>query len=207
MPLPTLSGTVERHWDVMKRHIDPISSVNIALALASHKLGLEKSMGDPVIIKFEPSIACQLRCDCCRGGRTRQDLLGSKASRFMDINLYRKIMDEVGDTLLEASLYDEGEPLLCPDIVEMVKIAAERNVGTVISTNASFNPDSQVYRERLLGVADAGLDKMIIALDGLDAETHQAYRKGSNFYHVLANMQMLAQYVQENDRMADDRVL
>ena len=153
----------------------------------------------PAIIKFEPSIACRLKCFGCLGESTRARIKGTGKSPHLDLDLYRNIIEDHSSTLIEASLYDEGEPMENPDIVEIVKIASSKNVGTVISTHGSFDPNDKTYLRRFLGVADAGLDKIIFAIDGVDHETYGAYRLGGNVYYVIGNLQRLAGYIQDNN--------
>jgi len=188
-----------RHFKVISRHITPKKLANLALLYKNYLLGEEKSSGLPAIIKVEPSIACQLACTDCRGNATREDLKTRRETPFMSLDLYKKMIDELGPTLLEASLYDEGEPLMAPGIVEMVRYAANANVGTVISTNASFDPEKREIEAKLLGLADAGLDYIIFSIDGTTQQTHSAYRKGGNLSWTYENLRKFAAYVQKHN--------
>ena len=196
--LPGIKSTLQRHWDVIKNHLTAVRILNFMQNITAWEAGSSKAFGTPSIIKFEPSIDCQLSCYCCRGGPTRDQLHGLNGARSLDFDIYQSVINEVGSTLLEASLYDEGEPMLSPKIVEMISLASKRNIGTVISTNGSFSPLSAGVRNRLLGVADAGLDKIIFGIDGLDQATYGAYRKGGNVQYALENMGLVAEHTQRN---------
>ncbi|MFH1770742.1 MAG: SPASM domain-containing protein [archaeon] len=192
LELPGFSETLKRHWSVMKRHIAPSKLLNLSKALASYKIGMDKVYSLPSIIKFESSIACHLKCYECVGEETRSNLNGK--TPFMDLDLYTEIMEENGSTLLEANLYDEGEPMTSPHIVEMVRIASMKNVGTVISTHASFKPGGNISN-KYFNIIDEGLDKIIFAIDGVTQETHGTYRQKGNIEFSLANLKKVADYV------------
>jgi MoaA/NifB/PqqE/SkfB family radical SAM enzyme len=88
---------------------------------------------------------------------------------------YRKLIDEVGPYLMAIALWRWGEPLLHPQIVDMVEAARRREVLTMISTNAQAQPESL----DLGGLFRAGLDLLIISMDGATQETQSHFRKGS----------------------------
>lgn len=77
----------------------------------------------PLTIYVEPTNRCNLSCDFCpQSLEDYEDRTGKRQD--MPIDLWRKIMDEIRIMEIKSlKLYFFGEPLLHPDIVEMVSIA------------------------------------------------------------------------------------
>ena len=65
----------------------------------------------PPVIGIETSAICNLTCNKCPVGREREVPSGQ---RFIDIELYKKIINEIKDYSILAILTIFGEPLLNP---------------------------------------------------------------------------------------------
>lgn len=72
-------------------------------------------------------------------------------------------------------LYFQGEPLLNPDFMHMVKYARAKGIYTSTSTNAHL-----LDQENAAALVASGLDRLIISLDGTDQQTYEKYRKGGH---------------------------
>ncbi len=77
----------------------------------------------PINLQVELSNLCNLKCPICPCG---SDLI-NRPRGHMDLDLYRRLMDEIGDNLLMIFLWAWGEPLLHPQFPEFVRIARARN--------------------------------------------------------------------------------
>ena len=88
----------------------------------------------------------------------------------MDIELFRKVMNELTPYLYNVNLYFQGEPMLHPQFFSFLDNLQEHD-NTVVSTNGHFL--SEENSEKLVR---SGLNKLIISLDGIDQETYSAYR-------------------------------
>ena len=103
----------------------------------------------------------------------------------MRLETAEKIAEQLGPYLLNIELDNWGEPLLHPQIFELVKIFKRAKVQTAMSSNLSlkdFNPEAMV---------DSGLDILIVSTDGASEETYLKYRWGGNFSLVLENIKQL----------------
>lgn len=138
----------------------------------------------PSFVSIEPSSVCNLACPECAIG-THQTL---RKERGISLELYKKIIDEVKDYVFDVQLFFQGEPLINKNIDEMVKIARQSRVATIISTNGMLlNAD---LSERLI---KAGLDRLIVSIDGTTQEVYEKYRKGGNLDQVLVNVKTLVE--------------
>jgi radical SAM protein with 4Fe4S-binding SPASM domain len=150
-----------------------------------NRLGLLKSYvlrrshvpGGPLTLAIESTAKCNLFCPMC----PRENIYFP--ARDMELNLFRKIIDESKDFLEFAVPYGVGEPLLNPEIYDMIRYCKQLGVPTGISTNATTLTEDASRR-----LMESGLDYVIFAFDGATAETYEKYRKGGNFERVRTNI-------------------
>lgn len=134
----------------------------------------------PVEAYAEPTSFCNLRCPACPTGLR----LGERASAAVDENLFRAVMDEVGDYVFLLWMYNWGEPLLHRRTPELIRYAKGKDLKVILSSNLSVRLTDD-YVERLVL---SGLDTLIVGLDGVTEETYKKYRAGGNFRLVRENM-------------------
>ncbi len=134
----------------------------------------------PIAAYIEPTLFCNLRCPACPTGLQ----LNLRPAVTIDEELFRSIIDEIGDYLFYLSMYNWGEPLLHKRTPEMVEYAKRKEIDVSFSTNLSLKLTDD-YIERLVR---SGLDALIVSLDGVTQETYQKYRRRGNFALVRENM-------------------
>lgn len=139
--------------------------------------------GKPFFISLEPAAICNLACPQCPAGVGEV----KRRQHFLDLETFRKVVDETACTSLAFSLYHQGEPLMNDAFIEIVKYAADRKVYTVTSTNGQ-----RLTEDVCKGLVEAGLDRIIISLDGTDQESYQKYRRGGDFEKVTAGIEFLS---------------
>ena len=130
----------------------------------------------PFVIYIDPCDTCNFHCRFCPSGNT--ELMGKTKGRGhgpMDFTIFRKVIDSLSDfddPVKIVRLYKEGEPLLNPRFAEMVAYAKKSphvmRVDT--TTNASL-----LTPERSRAIIDAGLDRINISVEGVNAEQYRAF--------------------------------
>ena len=85
----------------------------------------------PLHMQFELASVCDLRCPVCPAGRREV----ARDVSFMAPELFASVMAEVGPYLLTSSLWGWGEPLLHPQLDEILRIAERFPVANLLSTN------------------------------------------------------------------------
>jgi radical SAM protein with 4Fe4S-binding SPASM domain len=145
--------------------------------LRSYLLKRANVPGGPLTLAIESTAKCNLFCPMC----PREYLYFPP--RNMEISLFRKIMDEVRDYLEFAVPYGVGEPLLNPEIYDMIAYCRKLGIPTGLSTNATVLSEKSAQR-----LIEAGLDYIIFAFDGARRETFEMYRKGADFDKVRNNI-------------------
>lgn len=146
-------------------------------------LKTQRVLSFPTHLQIEITNRCNLRCPVCH------ILTDGKPRGSMDFSDFKKIVDEVGKSLLVLNLWGWGEPFLNSDIFRMIRYASDMGIRTITSTNGHFLRDEKI----LDMVIDSGLDVLIIALDGADGETYKKYRHGGNFDTVIEGVNNLVQ--------------
>lgn len=77
----------------------------------------------------------------------------------MSLELYRRLLDELGDYLFEVEAFNWGEPLLSPHIGTMIAETTARGIATRVNTNFSV-PFDAARAERLVA---AGLKVLTVS--------------------------------------------
>jgi len=136
----------------------------------------------PTHVDFETTNNCNLRCVMC----PREFMKEEKG--FMDMGLFKKIIDEGSDKGLKSiKLNWRGEPLMHKELVDMVRYAKDKGVIEVM-----FNTNGLLLTEKkskeLIG---AGLDKIIFSVDGATKETYEKIRRGGNYDILIKNIMNL----------------
>jgi radical SAM protein with 4Fe4S-binding SPASM domain len=158
-----------------------INPANLILAgysyLKSSVTGSPQINGMPVSVSAELTNFCNLKCPECSSGSGKM----KRERGYMDITLFKKIINELSPYLTNINLYFQGEPMLHPRFFDFVEGC--NGIHSVVATNGHFL--SVENSEKLV---KSGLSKLIVSLDGTDQETYEAYRKGGSFETVIAGL-------------------
>jgi radical SAM protein with 4Fe4S-binding SPASM domain len=139
----------------------------------------------PLHMQFELTNYCDLRCPVCPIGIQSVE----RRPAAMDVGLFERVMEEVGPYLLTASLWNWGEPLLHPQLEEVLRVARKHPVVLLLSTNGQTLDDERV-QEAVLRQPPSHL---IVAIDGLADETNSRYRAGAHLKPALDGVRRLAE--------------
>ena len=138
--------------------------------------------GFPLNIDIEVSSKCQIQCDHCF---TQYMDIGE--NDLMPLEMYKKIVRESGQHgLFTLKFSMRGEPLLHPDIVEMVRYAKEQGIKEVwINTNGG-----KLTEELARGLIGAGADWITVSFDGL-GKMYESIRKPLKYADTLEKLKVL----------------
>ena len=104
----------------------------------------------------------------------------------MPREVWERVLAEVKDTAHTIQFYFQGEPLLHPDLPQMIREAHEAGLYTIVSTNAQA-----LTQERAEALVGAGLNRIIISMDGLTEASYNAYRVGGRLDKTKAAIRYL----------------
>ncbi len=142
----------------------------------------------PTHLEIETSSTCQMSCPMCKTTEMRRR--GVKFQGFMDMELYKKIIDECANsTLYSIKLSWRGEPLLNPRLVEMITYAKKRGIKDV-----AFLTNGERLTPKLTeDLVNAGLDWISISFDGM-GDTYNKIRKPAIFEETLEKIRYIRAY-------------
>ena len=155
-----------------------------------------KEVFKPRLIFWEVTKGCNLRCIHCRATATElsspTDLPTAKA---LDI------IDQIAAHSNPILVLSGGEPLYRSDIFQLAKYANDKGLRVALATNGTL-----VTKEVARMIADSGVKRVSISLDGADAMTHDSFRGIPGAFdaalHGLRNLQQVGMSVQINMTIA-----
>lgn len=138
----------------------------------------------PPSLFLEPTNRCNMKCIFCLVDKSKHII------QNMPMKLYKRIMEEsITHGLRESiTLSGNGEPLLHPEIVEMVRIAKKSAYQVYLVTNG-LSLSRTLSNALILN----GLDIISIGLDGACKKTYESLRIGSSFDKVVENIKVLVE--------------
>lgn len=168
---------------VFKRHIlyDILSGNFSKPAHFIYCLIKSKLFDWPYLAMVETCSFCNLQCPTCT---TPHDKI-KRPKVAMSLENYKKIIDNIKDSVSIVLPWFSNEPLVNPHLVEMIKYSHQNNLYTMISTNAVLLNETK--SKELL---DSGLDEVLLCLDGATKESYEPFRQGADFETVLKNMKI-----------------
>ena len=142
-----------------------------------------KMWGSPWSFSIEPSNVCNLRCRECFTGMG----LSKRKPHFITVEDFSLATNQIKATALNLFLYFQGEPYLNPMFTKLIEIAHKNKIFTVTSSNGHLIDYVNAEKTVL-----AGLDKIIIPLDGYNQESYSAYRNGGNFTSAINSIKLIS---------------
>ncbi|HBG62606.1 MAG: hypothetical protein A2Y03_05675 [Omnitrophica WOR_2 bacterium GWF2_38_59] len=143
----------------------------------------EKSKTFPLMVVVEITNVCNLECIHCPYSFISKDK--NYRPRHMEMDIYRKITDEVSEhpgTIFR--LLCDGEPLCHPNFIDILKYAKSKNISPINFITNGLLLDSNMART----ILDANVEVVEISLDAINKDTYDNIRKGSSFDTVMKNV-------------------
>lgn len=155
---------LDRLWEARLVLRTPDTSLEVVWRSLNERLS-----ASPHVDFVEITNVCQGRCVMCNVGLG----LHHRPRGFIEPQLFERIVSQLGSDpgRTPLTLHNSGEPLLHPQLTELIAIARRGGVKTEISTNPGLL-DLPGYR----ALRDAGLDRLILALDATDPTTLRTIR-------------------------------
>jgi len=142
---------------------DPLRYGRRSKELPSHLLQFSQDK-KPVIV-WNVTRRCNLRCVHCYSHSEDRDYSGELSTEEGEV-----LLDDLSEMGCPVVLFSGGEPLIRPDILDLIRHAAKKGMRAVLSTNGTLI-NSPVAAE----LHSIGLSYVGISLDGI-GEHHDAFR-------------------------------
>ncbi|MCL2015124.1 MAG: radical SAM protein [Defluviitaleaceae bacterium] len=141
--------------------------------------------GYPINLDIETAAVCNLKCPMChltlRGGQNNY----GKPLKFFPWDLFCRIIDEAAEIgVCSVKLMWMGEPLMNPQIIDMIKYAKQKGILDVtMNTNAVLLTEEMSRR-----ILETDLDGIFFSFDSPDKESYEKIRIGAKFEDVVQNI-------------------
>jgi radical SAM protein with 4Fe4S-binding SPASM domain len=145
--------------------------------------------GKPAFISVEPTTNCNLKCPQC----FTSDKKFTRPKGNLKPETFDEIIKQTSPHAFYMNLYFQGEPFLNENLSKFIRKAKQSRLYVAVSTNAHH-----LSAENINQIIEAGLDKIIVSLDGTDAETYKKYREGGDFNKVIEGIRLLVSVKKEN---------
>jgi len=149
----------------------------------AERLGIRKD-----IIRMDTNSFCNIRCIMCNQMST------CKKKKFMSLDEYKKIIDNLGATARMLYLSCAYEPLITPDFTDYLKYAKEKGIPHVSFCTNALLLDSKIISH----LVEYEVDEIIISFNGFCEADYNRIMMGSNFNHVSANIKALSDYKEKH---------
>lgn len=123
----------------------------------------------PFTIFIEPTNLCTFRCTMCP--HSLKDYAKQAGyHQLIPITLYRKVIDDIAALggCKSLCLWFDGEPLIHPDIGEMLKLGRTVTQRLTLTTNASL-----LTEDRAQEIIDAEVDYVKVSIYGISQKAHE----------------------------------
>lgn len=144
-----------------------------SLPVAAGSIGMG-CIGFPAHPAWEVTSACNLRCIHCHvaGSKPAKDeLTTDEARRFID--------DLAGVDEFRMLVYTGGEPLMRPDLLELLHHSKKAGLTNVIATNGTLITEDVAFKLREAGVVGAA-----VSLDSSQSAIHQYIRRNDDAFNL-----------------------
>lgn len=139
------------------------------------ELGKIYPLSTPFTVILDASEACNFRCSYCFRATERTEAWGDYAIKrnHMGWDIFRLAVEQIKEfpeEIKRISLSNHGEPLCNRNLPRMARYIKEQGIAgkTSIHTNASLLDEEYAFE-----LAQCGLDKIVVSLQGLDAENYR----------------------------------
>lgn len=150
------------------------------------------------LVFWETTAGCNLECIHCRRLDISKEMMKDDLSTEESLSLIEQI-GEAGEGII--LVLSGGEPLFRPDIFHIARHAKKQGLTLALATNGTL-----VDKDMAKKIADAGIDRVSISLDGADADTHNAFRRLPGSFEAairgMKNLKDLGMEVQLNSTIA-----
>ncbi len=155
-----------------------------------HKLEDVIPLDTPYTLAIDPSNVCNFKCNFCAIQYKKEELPFRK--QFMDIELFKKIIDDLTqfpERLKVLRVNGQGEPLLNPNLPDMIRYAKEKKVADFVELITNGSKLCPCLNQKLI---DSGIDRIRISIEALDSEGYKDIC-GANieFSELLSNIKDL----------------
>ena len=146
----------------------------------------------PLLVDLELSSVCNLHCPMCY---TITEEFRQKVKRgFLELSLYKRIIDEISENVYAVRLSLRGEPTLHPQFLDAISYAKGKGIKEISFLTNCSKLDLDFFKK----IVDAGADWITISIDGTDEE-YEKIRKPLKFRDTVKKLQDIKEFREKNN--------
>ena len=104
---------------------------------------------------------------------------------YMNIDLFRKIVDEIEGKIEAVTFASRGEPTLSPILDEMLKYSYGKFLALKINTNATLLNEKKIH-----SLLSSDLQTIVFSIDEYNKENYEKIRVNAKFEKVISNLEL-----------------
>ena len=133
-----------------------------------------------LIIAWELTAACNLSCRYCRASASHEPDQGE-----LDTDEAKRFVESIAP-LKPMLILSGGEPLLRPDLFQIIRLAVSLGIRVSLASNGTLITSGLAEE-----IADSGVSRVSISLDGADAAMHDHGRGQGSFRRSIRGIENL----------------
>jgi len=137
----------------------------------------------PPYLQIEPTSICNYRCTFCFQTDNEFNKRSTGFMGHMKLETFKLLVDQAEGNIEFISLASRGEPLLCPDIKEMLAYTRDKFLNLKINTNASLL-DEQISHS----ILTSGVKTLVFSADAADENLYSKLRVNGKLDKILSNI-------------------
>ncbi|MEK6934347.1 MAG: radical SAM protein [Nanoarchaeota archaeon] len=140
-------------------------------------------------LNIELSAHCSYACVSC------PNTFMERRKGHMNLNLFKLIYDEIEDSVMKVFLWNYGEPLLNPQIGEIIAYTNNKGPRTILSTTGvtlSSRDDVSFLGQ---------LGELIISVNGFDEGTYSFHQKGGSLEDIANGLERIKTTMQDSNTL------
>jgi MoaA/NifB/PqqE/SkfB family radical SAM enzyme len=150
----------------------------------------------PSRMYIECTAACNISCTeaCCapETGITR-----TRQSGMLDFDLFKRVIDEAGPSLVRIDFFNYGEAFLHKRAVDMCEYIKSHHPQIYLYTSTNGLALTEPQARRLV---HSGIDEVTFSIDGATPESYVKYRRRGDFAKAIATLGVMADEKRKSGR-------
>ena len=137
----------------------------------------------PPYLQIEPTSICNYRCVFCYQTDNKFNKRSSGHMGHMKLATFKLLIDQAEGNIEFISLASRGEPLLCPDIKEMLAYTRDKFFNLKINTNASLMNEKISH-----AILESSVKTLVISADAADSALYSKLRVNGKLEKIIENI-------------------
>ena len=140
----------------------------------------------PPCVQIEPVSLCNYRCVFCYQSDKTFSNKKSGYMGYMDLELFKKIIDQIEGNVEAITLASRGEPTLHKQLPEMLKYMQGKFLALKINTNASILTDELIHI-----ILSSDIQTLCLSIDAADKDLYEKLRVNGKYEKIIKNVKRL----------------